>query len=676
MHEFELGVWKNTFIHLLRLLAAQGAKTVQEFNRRMRQMPTFGRDTIRKFWHDVSARKQLAARDFEDFLICIMPAFEGLLPLANDQIVADLLFELGNWHALAKLRLQTTVTVSIFRAVTQHMCRAMRSFARTTCRRYEARELPKELEARIRREEKSKAGKSNRAPKIVRFNVLNTYKYHSLPDYPDFIEQGGTTDNYNSQVAELEHRHAKRYYRRTNKIGYAIQIAKHQRRATLLRALRELDDYVPRRERLRTRRATHAPHVLRQQVEGQEKVQQRREQESDDEDDEEDDMTPTPPLERYTISKTRCVPLRLSQWLSHHKDDAATRNFIPSLRAHVFGRLIGCDDPEEISLEELDHVHIESDRIYRHKTLRVNYTTYDMRREQDVISPRAHADLMVLADGSERDVPFWYGRLIDIFHAYVRYDGPGATPATRRWQRLDFLWVRWYENDPDYSSGFQERRLPRVRFIDANDDNTLPFGFLDPCEVIRGAYLMPAFAFGQTCDLLGPSGLARRGQHTNDDFKYYYVGMFADRDMFMRHLGGGVGHRGIGVSLAQSRQHAHRYARTTTPDDISDAGDNTEGQPDHVVSFQESQLEEDNVDGRPEVLEGEEEEEEEEEEEQEDLWGEHDEEWHFDAGFGGLFPEEEIGEGEGDGQDHLEDGFYDEYGMLIDPYSMEGYGPL
>ncbi|KAJ2991082.1 hypothetical protein NUW54_g8290 [Trametes sanguinea] len=68
MHEFELGVWKNTFIHLLRLLAAQGPNAVQEFNRRMRQMPTFGRDTIRKFWHDVSSRKQLTARDFEDFL--------------------------------------------------------------------------------------------------------------------------------------------------------------------------------------------------------------------------------------------------------------------------------------------------------------------------------------------------------------------------------------------------------------------------------------------------------------------------------------------------------------------------------------------------------------------------------------------------------------------------------
>lgn len=34
MHEFELGIWKGTFTHLLRLLAAQGDDAVQEFNRR------------------------------------------------------------------------------------------------------------------------------------------------------------------------------------------------------------------------------------------------------------------------------------------------------------------------------------------------------------------------------------------------------------------------------------------------------------------------------------------------------------------------------------------------------------------------------------------------------------------------------------------------------------------
>ena len=35
---------------------------------RFRQVPTFGRDTIRKFSGNVSAMKKLAGRDFEDIL--------------------------------------------------------------------------------------------------------------------------------------------------------------------------------------------------------------------------------------------------------------------------------------------------------------------------------------------------------------------------------------------------------------------------------------------------------------------------------------------------------------------------------------------------------------------------------------------------------------------------------
>ncbi|KAI0365930.1 hypothetical protein BV20DRAFT_953323, partial [Pilatotrama ljubarskyi] len=172
-------------------------------------MPTFGRDKIRKFWNDVSARKKLAARDYEDFLIaslrlrcgtCFMPAIEGLLPQRDDQTVSDLLYELANWHALAKLRLHTEVTLAIFRTATGHMTEAMRHFAGTTCERYETHELAKEADARVRRQEKQGMDTPDRAHKVVQFNVLNTYKYHSLPDYPDSVEAVGTLDNTNTQV--------------------------------------------------------------------------------------------------------------------------------------------------------------------------------------------------------------------------------------------------------------------------------------------------------------------------------------------------------------------------------------------------------------------------------------------------------------------------------------------
>ena len=34
MHEFELGVWKALFIHLIRILVAQGGAAIQDFNAR------------------------------------------------------------------------------------------------------------------------------------------------------------------------------------------------------------------------------------------------------------------------------------------------------------------------------------------------------------------------------------------------------------------------------------------------------------------------------------------------------------------------------------------------------------------------------------------------------------------------------------------------------------------
>ena len=87
MHEFELGVWKNLFTHLIRILHAASerpgaladelnARYVQRKDKwvcvntqnRFRQIPTFGRFTIRRFHNNVSEMKKLAARDFEDIL--------------------------------------------------------------------------------------------------------------------------------------------------------------------------------------------------------------------------------------------------------------------------------------------------------------------------------------------------------------------------------------------------------------------------------------------------------------------------------------------------------------------------------------------------------------------------------------------------------------------------------
>ena len=89
LHEFELGVWKGLFTHLIRILhaAAPHGGLVAKLDRRyvsctvsyreliyllvttrFRAMPTFGSSTIRCFAMNASEMKKLAARDFEDLL--------------------------------------------------------------------------------------------------------------------------------------------------------------------------------------------------------------------------------------------------------------------------------------------------------------------------------------------------------------------------------------------------------------------------------------------------------------------------------------------------------------------------------------------------------------------------------------------------------------------------------
>ena len=70
MHEFELGIWKVLFTHLLRILSAAqvGDALVNELDCHYRIVPTFGGDTIREFASNTSEMKRMAARDFEDVL--------------------------------------------------------------------------------------------------------------------------------------------------------------------------------------------------------------------------------------------------------------------------------------------------------------------------------------------------------------------------------------------------------------------------------------------------------------------------------------------------------------------------------------------------------------------------------------------------------------------------------
>jgi hypothetical protein len=89
-----------------------------------------------------------------------------------------------------------------FEALTRPLGIALRYFGGQFSDKFDTRELPKEVDARKRREanDTNKGKPTNRRKDLkVRFS-LSTYKLHALGDYADTIRRRGTTDSYTTQV--------------------------------------------------------------------------------------------------------------------------------------------------------------------------------------------------------------------------------------------------------------------------------------------------------------------------------------------------------------------------------------------------------------------------------------------------------------------------------------------
>lgn len=199
--------------------------TYKNGNLSFRQVPAFGRSTIRKFPHNVADMKKLAARDFEDILQvsrmnitacshdlnspqCVIPCFEGLLPSPFNETILDLLFISVYWHSLGKLRMHTDSSLEVFDIITVAFGQKMRSFAEETCKDFNTMETDKEYQARKRAEARreSRGGDADRTESSTGsgkrprgFNLV-TPKLHFLGDYVAQIRALGTTDSFTSQI--------------------------------------------------------------------------------------------------------------------------------------------------------------------------------------------------------------------------------------------------------------------------------------------------------------------------------------------------------------------------------------------------------------------------------------------------------------------------------------------
>ncbi|CAK5267103.1 unnamed protein product [Mycena citricolor] len=542
MHEFELGVWKNVFIHLLRLLEAQpgGQSLIGTLDSRYRQMPRFGRDTIRRFFTNPSEMKKLGARDFEDLLQCAIPAFSGLFPGKHDRRVCRLLFRMAEWQAFAKLRMHTDRTINHLETLTPQLGALLREFTKTTCAEFETYELAKETAARNKRHEnavtRAREADPDAPPPVRRAGTgagrvkktlnLNTYKTHAMGDYVTTILDFGPTDGYSTQIGESLHRLIKRFYSVTNKRGFEAQIGRRVIRLQRARAHGALW------------KKTHQ-HVIG--------ISQR-----DSLGDEQLNL-------HHQTSKSNKYPLDTHTYFRTNRSDPAFLEFIPKLQDHLLARFVerefDADDHDDFSDADRNTVRLLGNRILRSKTIRINYTTYDVRRDTETLNPRLQPFVMVMSAVEQPD-PYWYAQVIGVFSAVVfrelqagqykdlNREEKMQADADRIPRRMEFLWVRWLGPVPGTPIGFRRAALPKVGYVPETDKYA--FGFLDPARVLRGAHLIPDFDGGQTNSLLETTDpTAARISDDTSDWEAFFVNIFADRDMILRYFGGGVGHQKI-----------------------------------------------------------------------------------------------------------------------------------
>ena len=130
---------------------------------------------------------------------------------------------------------------------------------------------------------------------------------------------------------------------------------------------------------------------------------------------------------------------------------------------------------------------------------------------------------MVLSGDLDDTHPYWYARVVGIFHAMVLQIGPKS--KSREPKKMEFLFVRWFGIDDldNEVGGWKTKKLHQIGFLKGDE----AFGFVDPADVIRGVHLIPHFSLGKTKELLGPS-FTRSDLETDEDWIRYYVNMYVN----------------------------------------------------------------------------------------------------------------------------------------------------
>ncbi len=94
---------------------------------------------------------------------CSIPAFESLLEGEHNRRLMKLLYRTAEWHALAKLRMQTEGSLKLLDDLTAEFGQLIRQFRDLTCNTFATVELPREAAARERRRQENATSSSSQA---------------------------------------------------------------------------------------------------------------------------------------------------------------------------------------------------------------------------------------------------------------------------------------------------------------------------------------------------------------------------------------------------------------------------------------------------------------------------------------------------------------------------------
>lgn len=195
----------------------------------------------------------------------------------------------------------------------------------------------------------------------------------------------------------------------------------------------------------------------------------------------------------------------------------------PLLRSLVHAHNLPTSEADTVLRNsDIEGIYIHSDRIYSHAIFHVNYTSYDVRRDVDIINPRtSRRDLMCLREleeGEKADVAhrFVYCRVLGIYHVNIIYRGRGAFDLRKR--RFDFLWIRRYQA---LDSTSLPDSLDRLELIPLAKQDAV--GFLDPADVLRASHIIPRFSLGQRYSGASTSRIASKLAKDQDDWNEYYA---------------------------------------------------------------------------------------------------------------------------------------------------------